>query len=175
MHNTRSKPYNGRLHVTNKKLYTQDKWNLMLLTDMLWITINLYAMDHYYFFMYFQSAFSLVLNSLYIQIWSIGSIHAKAFWFFFLCMNPTRCSIHPEALNSLHIQIWPYLSFTFYSFYLQSLEGTKYSCQSFLIFIDWANPLSYLSIPDWYNQKIGWEVHWRNQWVIYVGMLIYHF
>ena len=94
---------------------------------------------------------------------------------FFLCMNPTRCSIHPEALNSLHIQIWPYLSFTFYSFYLQSLEGTKYSCQSFLIFIDWANPLSYLSIPDWYNQKIGWEVHWRNQLVIYVGMLIYHF
>ena len=68
MHNTRSKPYNGRLHVTNKKLYTQDKWNLMLLTDMLWITINLYAMDHYYFFMYFQSAFLLVLNSLYIQI-----------------------------------------------------------------------------------------------------------
>ena len=88
MHNTRSKPYNGRLHVTNKKLYTQDKWNLMLLTDMLWITINLYDMDHYYFFMYFQSAFSLVLNSLYIQIWSIGSIHAKAFWFFFYVWIP---------------------------------------------------------------------------------------
>ena len=131
MHNTRSKPYNGRLHVTNKKLYTQDKWNLMLLTDMLWITINLYAMDHYYFFMYFQSAFSLVLNSLYIQIWSIGSIHAKAFWFFFMYES------HPMQHSS---RSWPY------------------SCQSFLIFIDWANPLSYLSIPDWYNQKIGWEV-----------------